>query len=407
MNPLVFSHDSGMRTLRKTISLLFAFVLFGWYFSPSVHAALTGPIVIDAIEAFSAPGLSIDTEHIAAVRTAGDERLEVRTQTAIPIRLFGAVPLRTLQTPGKQKRILIAGRAVGIVLYTDGVQIVGLTTVRNQSGIVSPAAEAGLLPGDTIRSINGQRLASADDFAERCKTPAPLTVTVQRGEDIFSVALTPAMDEDGVYRVGAWVRDSTSGIGTMSFVDPDSGRYAALGHGVSDVDTGALFTVGSGSIFSATVTGVLRGSGGEAGELIGSFSTDSSEAIGMVTLNTPCGIAGSLYNPIGGELRPIAAAGEVRLGEAVLYSQVSGDNPKAYAVRVIRLGVRSSPETEGFMIEITDDALLSETSGIVQGMSGSPVVQNGKLIGVVTHVLLQNSRRGYCLYADLMADKML
>ena len=407
MNPIGFSHDSGMKIIRKTLTLFFSLLLFGWYFSPSVHAILTGPAVIDASQNLSAPLLSADAERLAAVRTAGDERLDTRKQSAIPIRLFGTVPVRTLQTPGTQRRVLVAGRAVGIVLHTDGVQIVGLTPVRTGSGIVSPAVEAGLLPGDTIRSIEGQRVTSADDFADLCKTPATLTLTVQRGNDIFSVTLTPALDEENIYRVGAWVRDSTSGIGTLSFVDPNTGRYAALGHGVSDVDTGALFTVGSGSIFAAAVTGVLRGSSGEAGELIGSFSTDSSEAVGTVTTNTPCGIAGSLYNSIGGGMFPIAEADEVRLGEAVLYSQVSGDTPKAYAVRVIRLGVRSSPETDGFMIEITDDALLSETSGIVQGMSGSPVVQNGKLIGVVTHVLLQNNRRGYCIYAELMADKLL
>ncbi|MBQ5985734.1 MAG: SpoIVB peptidase, partial [Clostridia bacterium] len=153
--------------------------------------------------------------------------------------------------------------------------------------------------------------------------------------------------------------------------------------------------------------GVLRGSGGDAGELIGVFPTDPASAIGTVTQNTPCGIAGTLHAQVQGETVPLAAAGEIALGEATMYAQVDGDDIRPYAVRVIRLDVQSSPQVNGFMIEVTDDALLALTGGIVQGMSGSPVVQGGKLIGVVTHVLLQNNRRGYCIYADLMADKLL
>lgn len=394
-----------MKILRKSVSLLFVVLLLGWYANPTVHTLLNGPSVVEMVQA--APGFWNDADRLTSVRTAGDTRLADVTQTDIPVRLFGGVPLRTLHTAGERRSVTVSGHAIGIVLHTKGVQVVGLTPVSAASGIVSPAVEAGLLPGDAILAIDGQPVSNANDFAERCKTADPLSLAVQREGHTRTVTLTPAMDAEGVYRVGAWVRDSTSGIGTLSFIDTVSGRYAALGHGVSDVDTGALFTVGSGAVFSASVTGVLRGSGGDAGELIGVFPTDPVSAIGTVTQNTPCGIAGTLHTQEQGETVPLAAAGEIALGEATMYAQVDGDDIRPYAVRVIRLDVQSSPQVNGFMIEVTDDALLALTGGIVQGMSGSPVVQGGKLIGVVTHVLLQNNRRGYCIYADLMADKLL
>lgn len=397
-------HPNRMRTTRKTISALLILALLLWYGSPRVRALLCEPISRDAAGAFA---LSVSEGGARQVRTAGDERLASVSEASYTVRLFGLLPVRTVGASEQRPDVLASGRAIGIVLYTEGVQLVGLAGVQTDRGSANPARDAGLAAGDTILSVDGHPVTDSNAFAAFCNTEHALSIAYLRDGVRRTVSVQPARDADGVYRIGAWVRDSTSGIGTLSFADPSTGRYAALGHGVSDIDTGALLSLGSGNIFSASITDAMRAARGNAGELSGVFPTDPKEALGTIERNTGLGIAGKLTAAPGGVLCPIAGESEVRLGDAEILSTVSGDKVRAYRVRVIRTDVESSPEALGMMIEVTDPDLLTATGGIVQGMSGSPVIQNGKLIGVVTHVFLNDSRRGYCLYASRMYDKLL
>ena len=234
------------------------------------------------------------------------------------------------------------------------------------------------------------------------------TLTCRRDGEQMNVTLQPVRDRDGVYRIGAWVRDSTSGIGTLSFFDSTSGAYAALGHGVTDVDTGKLLTPATGFLTEASISEVRRGSGSEAGELIGTFSARQTDAIASVEQNTDFGISGTLHTAVQSQgAVQIAPSDAAYLGDAYIYSTVSDETVRRYRVRVIRVDVQSKPSIQGMMIEITDPELLEQTGGIVQGMSGSPLVQDGRLIGVVTHVFVSHPTRGYCLYASWMADRLL
>ncbi len=315
--------------------------------------------------------------------------------------------MRSVHGIGTQTAVVPSGKVIGIVLHTEGVQIVGLGGVRTGRGTQNPASDAGLQAGDTVLSVNGAPVKSSSQFIDLCSTDQPIELRCLRNGNLRTVTVTPVLDADGAYRIGAWVRDSTSGLGTMSFVDPKTNRFAALGHGVSDVDTGVLLRYGNGLVYSASVTGVQHASGGKAGELIGSFSAETEQAIGTLQQNTPYGIAGTLYGASFDETVPIAQEGEIHTGEALVYSTVFGKTVQTYSARVIRMDVQASSETNGFMIQITDPALIQATGGIVQGMSGSPVLQGGKLIGVVTHVFLGDSTRGYCIYAEQMYEKLL
>jgi len=348
-------------------------------------------------------GLSVSAEGTQAVRGSTDERLQ--TGRSYTVRLFGVLPVKTVQSVGAS--VAASGGAIGIRMQIRGVQIVGLGGIRTTDGTVHPAEEAGLRPGDAVLSVNGEPVTSNASFTALCGTDQPVTLQCLRGNTPFSVTVTPARDTDGVYRIGVWVRDSTSGIGTLSFWDPVTRRYAALGHGVTDVDTGTLFGSGGGQIFPAEITGVRRATGTQAGELIGRFSMEPEAAAGSIQRNTVFGIAGTLTGVLDGEMLPVAAASEAHPGAAEVWSTVDGTAVRRYAVRVIRLDVHASAETNGLMIEVTDRALLDRTGGIVQGMSGSPVVQDGKLIAVVTHVFLNDSTRGYCLYAEQMYEKLI
>ena len=395
-----------MKRIGKTVSALLCAALLGWYVSPPVYRLLNGPHTTDAVG--TAPALTVTDNGAVFVRRSADQTLSDKVMETRTVRLFGVVPLRTVELIADRTDLYAGGDAIGIVLHTEGVQIVGLGAVQTGHGTANPAANAGLKPGDAIVSIDGKSIKSSAQFAEACKTDEPIELLCKRDGNLFSARLLPVKDQDGTPRIGAWVRDSTSGIGTLSFVGPDGKTFAALGHGVSDIDTGVLLSNGGGFVFSARITGVQNGGGGRAGELLGSFETDESAAIGKITQNTAFGIAGRLTAQMPrGAAYPLAEPGEVYCGDAEIVSTVSSGETRAYRVHVIRTQVQASPQTQGMMIEVVDDALLDATGGIVQGMSGSPVLQDGKLIGVVTHVFLNDSTRGYCIYAKWMYERLL
>ena len=400
---------NGMKRFVRIVSMLFAAALLFWYFSPHVYRVLHLPDVVDPKTELSAPALAARTQNAALVRESGDERLAESANQSAKITLFGFLPLRSVTVSVHRRSVNLGGEAVGVVLETEGVQIVGFEQIDTASGMICPARSAGLSEGDMIVALNGQTVTDSESFAKLCAdADKTCTLTCLRNGDPFTVTLTLAADKNGENRIGAWVRDSTSGIGTLSFYDRDSGAFAALGHGVADVDTQKLIAPAAGFLTEATILRIRRGDGENAGELIGRFSVNRSDAIGSIDRNTVFGISGTLtaFHDPNARSAEIASSGAVHLGDACILSTVD-ERVTAYSVQVIRLDVQSSPETQGMMIEITDPALLDKTGGIVQGMSGSPLIQDGRLVGVVTHVFLSRPTRGYCLYADIMASKLL
>ena len=394
-----------LRAVGASLSLLLLF----WYTSPDVYRVLHLPDVIDSAAELSAPALSIREQSAKLVRESGDERIETVATREASVSLFGFLPLRTISVSQHTQTVMLGGQAIGVVLKTNGVQIVGFEKIESDRGPVCPAASAGLREGDMICAVNETPVTDSDSFVKACAAVnGTCELSCLREGTPFTASVTLARDRDGENRIGAWVRDSTSGIGTLSFYDRDALVYAALGHGVTDVDTQKLISPASGFITEATIREIRKGSGSEAGELVGQFSADRSEAIGTVDRNTPFGICGRLNSaPDRTDAAiPIGSAGSAHRGDAYILSTVDG-NTTAYTVRVIRVDVQSSPDTRGMMIEITDPVLLEKTGGIVQGMSGSPLVQDGKLIGVVTHVFLSHPTRGYCLYAEWMSRELL
>ena len=392
----------------RITTALFTALLLGWYGCPSVYRLMHLPDCIDAKTMLSAPALRTVADDARFVRESGDARLFRYVEQRKTVRLFGVLPLKTFTIASERERVCVGGETVGIVLKTQGVQIVGLGKIDTGDGIADPAASAGLRAGDMILAVNGVPISDAASFSAQCAgAGGTCTLSCLRDGAPFTVQMTPERDRDGTVKIGAWVRDSTSGIGTLSFYDESDGRYAALGHGVTDVDTGKLLAPATGFLSRATIRGVHTGGADEAGELLGDFSSDPAKAIASVETNTEFGITGKLFmiSSDTTERYPIAPPEAVHLGEAFIRSTVDGEGVKTYRVRVIRVNVQSAPEVHGMMIEITDPALLEKTGGIVQGMSGSPLIQDGRLIGVVTHVFISQPTRGYCLYAAWMEEK--
>lgn len=401
---------NSMKTNRKQkglrfITALLSTLLLGWYSLPSVYRVLHLPDCVDESVSLSAPALSSRAESARFVRESGDERIREQKTT---LRLFGMLPIRSVTVQSGGRTVTLGGQAVGIVLKTEGVQIVGIGSIAAESGKVSPAQRAGLREGDMILAVNGSPVTDAASLTNlMAKAQGSCTLSCLRDGEAFTAELTPERDRDGTVRIGAWVRDSTSGIGTLSFYDSATGRFAALGHGVTDVDTGKLLSPATGFLSEARITALRKGTATEAGELIGVFSTDPADAIADVESNSAFGIAGQLFEPASGETLPIGSPDSAHLGDAVIRSTIDGEGVREYRVRIIRVDVQSAPELYGMMIEIVDPTLLERADGIVQGMSGSPLIQDGRLIGVVTHVFLNRSARGYCLYAAWMEEKLL
>ncbi len=397
-----------LKRILRVASALLASALLAWYVSPQVYRVLHLPDCVDADTELTAPALSARYQNARLVRESEDERLFETSKIDVTVSMFGVIPLRTVSTISRARTVCAGGKAVGIVLRTQGVQIVGFERIAAAYGDVCPAVSAGLREGDMISAVNGEKVTDSEQFAKLCENvQGECLLSCLRDGEPLSVTVTPVKDADGTPRIGAWVRDGTSGIGTLSFFDPDTGAFAALGHGVTDVDTQKLIAPAIGFLTKATIRRVQKGNGSAAGELIGQFSLDEADAIAKVERNTAFGIGGTLYGADDGSPRTeIAPGAAAHKGDATILSTVDGET-RAYTVRVIRVDVQSSPETQGMMIEITDPLLLEKTGGIVQGMSGSPLLQDGRLIGVVTHVFLNQPSRGYCLYAEWMAEELL
>ena len=303
-------------------------------------------------------------------------------------------------SPGQQggavsRRVVPLGRAVGIKLFSDGVLVVGLSAIETDQGSKSPGKDCGLKLGDVITHVDGDQvdtIQQVQTLVARHKDQ-PLTIQAMRGEKQMQLTAAPVANRQGTYQLGVWLRDSMAGIGTMTFWDPDTGVFAALGHGINDVDTAALMPLESGGIMAATVSGVERGRVGAPGELHGDF--DLTADLGSLYANTSQGVFGRTAQPLSdrAETVEVARADQVRTGPATILSNIRGDQVEEFQVEITHVS-RSGDGTRNLMLEVTDPKLLSATGGIVQGMSGSPILQDGRLAGAVTHVLIDDPTRG-------------
>ncbi len=380
------------------LALLGAAVIAGWRRLCRIHFYTDGSAA--ELRIASLPYLSARKKQgaVPADSTAPD------TSSNVTLALFGVVPVKTVRAVTTARRtVQLCGTPFGVKLFSDGALVVAFSDRYTALGSENPAKAAGLRLGDLIISANGQPVRSNEDLTSAIQAAGgvPLTVLYRRGESQCTAVLTPTRDENGCYKAGIWVRDSGAGIGTLSFIDPLHGTFAGLGHSISDADTGAELTLLSGEIVPVTVTGCVRGATGSPGELRGEFAASpvgrvlANDAGGIRQLQRPgSGAKRGSRQPAGGHHRPRRALGH-RGGTAA----------KAYAVRIERVTMTGTDPNRNLLIRVTDQTLLEKTGGIVQGMSGSPIVQNGRLAAVLTHVLVNDPAKGYAIFAATMLEK--
>ena len=301
--------------------------------------------------------------------------------------------------------VVPVGRAVGIKLFSDGVVVVGMSDIATDGGSVNPAKDCGLKEGDIITHMNSTEVDTIEEVSAVLQELEGETMSIRaiRDEKQVQLTATPVFcPTDGAYKLGAWIRDSMAGIGTVTFYCPDTGAFGALGHGINDVDTALLMPLESGSILPATVAGVEKGQAGAPGQLKGIF--DTSVTLGLLSANTTGGVFGTMTDSRWADGAPVEVAerGEVETGDAVILCSISGDQAEQYQVQIVKVFPESADDCRDYLIRVTDQRLLDATGGIVQGMSGSPILQNGKIVGAVTHVMVDDPTSGYGIYVGRM-----
>lgn len=329
------------------------------------------------------------------------------------VTLFGVLCMLWL-TAGSVKAaesVIPGGQSIGIKLRAAGVLVVGYHFIHSGRSLISPGEQANIHVGDMIIKVNGNKADHVEELAKsiiKAGTQGkPLVLELKRKNQVIFANLLPKWDDDtGSYRIGLYIRDSASGVGTLTFVDPKIHAFAALGHVVTDADTGQAIE-GQGEIVHATVTSINRGQSGQPGEKRGSF-VNERHRVGTILHNNEYGVFGSLSGPFGQGFSkfnaplPIADPDEVTTGPAKILTVIHNQEVEAFDVRIIKVNSQSLPHIKSFIIQVTDPRLLRLSGGIVQGMSGSPVIAGNKLVGAVTHVFLSDPTRGYGVYAAWM-----
>lgn len=354
-----------------------------------------------------------NSEPIAKVftYTGKSTSLAVDKQTATPrrenLKLFGIIPVKEVTVTEKaEQKVMVSGEVFGIKLYTDGVIVVGIQEVQTDSGKKSPSGSAGIEVGDIIVAIDGENVYTSDQVQSilGANNGGSFEVKIKRGERYRDYTVTPVYCErEGCYKAGMWVRDSTAGIGTITFYNKQSGIFAALGHQINDIDTKEIMPMLDGEAVKATVSKIEKSTRGTTGSLECDFT---NQTLGKLLSNTDCGIYGA-YAEISecAKEYPVAAIQEVKKGKATLISTVEKGQPKKYEIEITHIGFNENNREKNMIVKVTDKDLIDKTGGIVQGMSGSPIIQNGKLVGALTHVIVGNPQKGYAVFSQTMAEE--
>ena len=379
--------------------IIYSFIVFGNIVLP------------DKIEAYSTK--KIEYKSVYSVENNSLYQVDYQNSSKVSpiendIKLLGIIPVKTTSIiQSKPKKVSVSGESFGIKLYTDGVIIVGIRDVESDKGKCNPAKEAGLEKGDIIIEINGKKVYSADSVTDilNDNNGKDYKITVKRNGNYKEFLLKPAYSSSqGCYKVGLWVRDSTAGVGTITYYDKSNNTVSALGHPITDVDTNEIMPILDGEAVRATVTKIYKSKAGEAGSLCCEFTND---IIGTLKKNCQSGIYGkytcTLKNTYEYE---VASPNEIVRGPVQILCTIDSGKAKFYNAQISRISYRENKKGKNMVVKITDERLLEKTGGIVQGMSGSPIIQNGKLVGALTHVIVDSPEKGYAIFAQDMVDEL-
>ncbi|MEI3163524.1 MAG: SpoIVB peptidase [Lachnospirales bacterium] len=326
---------------------------------------------------------------------------DIDTVADINVKLLG-LPIKKVQLCFMpEKKVEVVGRTVGICVDTKGVLVLGVGQVKSVDSKEYTPCKGVIKSGDIILEIDNKKISNKEELVSAVKNKTHINIKVMRKDKVFNVDVSPIKSiDDNNYKLGLWVRDSTQGIGTITYYDKENNSFAALGHPINDVDTGEKMQIDGGEILDAEILKAEKGQAGTPGALIGEIDFDKT--IGYINSNEDNGVFGKLCDEIGGIEMPIGYKNDVKRGNASIFVNLRGKIVEEYSIHIDSINKYNTNDTKNFVLTITDKRLLAKTGGIVQGMSGCPVVQNGKLIGAVTHVFVNDPTKGYGIFVENM-----
>lgn len=346
-----------------------------------------------------------ESEQSSKYETAGTFELNLN--------LFGTIPVKEIDVNVIPKtKVVPMGNLIGAKLYTSGVLVVGMSEIQGDDQQKhKPYEGSGIEEGDMIVEMDSKKIANTDELVETVNSSKGKVIQIKyvRNDETITTSIQPIKSEDNEYKLGLWVRDAAAGVGTLTFYEPSTGKFAALGHGIVDVDTGDIINIANGELVTSNLVAIKKGEKGTPGEIKGSI--DSGVTIGNISKNTNFGVFGLVSNKNNLNLNgtkeyEVALRSEIQTGEAEIICELENEKKERYKIEISKIYTSNNYDNKSMMIKITDERLLQKTGGIIQGMSGSPIIQNGKFVGAITNVLVSDPTTGYAIFGDLMVKQM-
>lgn len=399
---------------KKTISFILLTFLIIIYMYTIVITSMPNKMVVfegEEINTKTLLGLNLmeKSESMTVSSNVNNQKIDEVGVKKLTLNLFDKLPLKSINVSILPRtKVIPVGNIAGVKLYTSGVLVVGMSEIEGKDNkIYKPYENTGIKEGDTITKINSKYISSTDDLIDNVNKSNgdTIEVTYIQNEQMKECSITPVKTDENQYKIGLWVRDSAAGVGTVTFYEPDTKTFGALGHGIADIDTGELLNIASGEFVTTRVLNITKGEKGNPGKIQGTI--ENQQTIGEISKNTGFGIYGKVDNISSLDIdaskeMEVALRDEIKLGKAKILCSLDNKNVQEYEIEIKKIYKENNYNNKSMEIEITDENLINKTGGIIQGMSGSPIIQNGKFIGAVTHVLVNNPKEGYAVFGDLM-----
>lgn len=401
-----------MKLYKKILIVLFLLVIFVYICNITLMPNNLILIQGETLDLKTIYGITVgrkqDGKVLQASSNLNKNKVNDTGKIEVSLNLFGNIPVKKMDVNVIPKsKVVPVGKAIGMKLYTEGVLVVGMSEINGKK----PYENSGIQEGDAIIEINNEQIENTNDLIETVNKSNGTTVEVKykRNEQTITTSIEPAKVNENEYKLGLWVRDAAAGVGTMTFYEPSSGMFAALGHGIADIDTSELINIESGELTTTNILSIVKGQKGTPGEIRGTI--ENSESLGSIYKNTSFGVYGKVQSKNKLDINnmeemDVALRDEIKTGKAQILCELENGKTEKYDVEIKKLYLNNNENNKSMVIKITDEKLIEKTGGIIQGMSGAPIIQNGKFIGAVTHVLVNDPTVGYGVFADIMIKQL-
>ena len=401
-----------MKLFKKIIIITFLLIIYAYVCNisllPSNYIIMQG----ENLRLYTLLGIRLIEESsyqtLQTSSTLEQEKINKIGKVSFRLNLFNLIPLKNIDVNVIPKTTVVPmGNAIGMKLYTAGVLVVGMSEIEGKK----PYENSGIKEGDRIIQINQNQIDNTDDLMKAVNKSDGNNISIKyvRDEKTITTSIKPLKNSSNEYKIGLWVRDAAAGVGTLTFYEPSSGMFATLGHGIMDIDTAELIKIANGELVTTNILSINKGTKGNLGEIRGTI--EAGHTIGSISKNTKFGVFGTInktpyLNTSNTNEVQVALREEIKTGKAQIICELENGKKEYYDIEIQRIFISNNKDNKSMLIKVTDKKLSEKTGGIIQGMSGAPIIQNGKFVGAVTHVLVNDPTIGYGVFADIMLKQM-